>query len=1311
MSSYDGRAPRAQRYHEEIRDAQVKLSLRSIPELKRASSREELGSISLLSALENDARASFVIDITAHTPPDSPLDMVYFNAALAAAPGLLAKLRGSDAVQGMFTDALQSHAALKQWLWSRADVVDLAGRGAAYLFAGHLWWATTVEHYKIVSGVLAALLPNDGHDGLIARSVIDPREHNEPENLPQLVPERLPVTMLDVPAETIALTPSQPASRFGPFDYTLDSPCSDMSDHILYFRSIDWAKTPLGPMSSWSPQLRCTVNMILNDHYHAVLFWGDDATMIYNEAYIELISVMHPCMGQSARIAAKDFWPHFEPLFQHIQSTGKALSNHDMPLFIDRHGFLEEAFFSFQFIPILDSDGHVAGYYQPLVETTRNKLLERRISSLVEIGSETAKARDLNTYWDLVINTIATNDRDIPFALLYAAENFSSSALSSTSTPGSRKESDEFLLKGSIGVRGDHPVAPSMIDLKDDTNIFHPHLAQAMKAMMPVVVHFSDLRLPDGFLAGIDWRGYGDPCRCVVFCPIRPTTTEQVQGFLILGVNPRRPFDEDYKQFVHVLLRLLATSLASVVLFDEEMRQKENAIGQAARIQEELTAELQLKEKKFQRYADQSDVAIFVVDPVGTYTYRNQGWYDIFGAALNSQDIMGAWTQIVWPEDVSVCEGLFASLVVDKSPICFELKTNICWKPPPDAFEPDNQPQDYYKWILCSAYPELDAKNEILEIVGNVTDISKQKWAEDVQKRRTDSALESKRHLEHFIDTTSHEMRNPLSAIMQCADGILTSYPGTDGEYLVPSPTSYISLLDQTMDAAQTIAQCAQHMKRIVDDILTVSKLDSGLLVITPVDTQPEVVTRHAVKMFEAEAKAAEVDLVFEVDESYRAFGVNWMSLDPTRLLQVLINLITNALKFTRLESEPRHIKVKLMANEREPNSQADDIRFEPKLVEDDAHLKDDWQQGSTLYLQFSVSDTGRGLEESERSTLFARFSQASPRTHIHYGGSGLGLFISRRLTEMQGGAIGLASEFKKGSTFSFYIKARRAESTRVRRPSLPNVFPEDMRHRATTRREISKLHKPESPYSEKSSPEERTTNRSLHQQQIHSSSDIEVSATRKSLTRPATLHRRQSAMHPDIPSAAFEPPEPDLYGMKKANNIPEELHVLVVEDNLVNQKVLAKQLRNLGCVVSVANHGGEALDFLKTTSRWRDADAHLKNSDETQNNVVDLPEELHLVLMDWEMPVMNGLTAVAKIREFERDGGLMGHIPVIGVTANARDQQIQAAMNVGMDDVVSKPFRVSELMNRMIGVVEGVGSGGASWKGRMLERAREGEG
>ncbi|KAF2654672.1 putative histidine kinase HHK11p, partial [Lophiostoma macrostomum CBS 122681] len=1217
-------------------------SIRSISELKRVSSRKDLAAFTLLDALAFDERPSFVVNSSNEPLQHIPLDMVYCNPALAANDELLAKLKEKDDPSVMFTDI---HSGFRSWLYNTSDQQATRGARGTYIYEGHIWSVVKVDQYLVVSGVYnptprSEWAGRSGSSSQARQSTIDPREHKEPKNLPQLVQERLP----SVPADTpIASTPIREAlycaTQFGPYDCTLDTPPPHPSAHIQYFRSVDWESTPLGPMCSWSPQLRCIVNIIMVDTYPGVLFWGEEVAMIYNESYIELISLLHPCMGQSARVAAKDYWQNFQPIIDHINATGEALIEHDLPMFLDRHGFLEETFFSFQFIPILSDSGHIAGYYQPLIETMKNNLLERRVSSLVEIGSQAAKARDLETYWDLVLNAIATNDNDTPFALLYTT-----ATRPGPDMPGF-PEPSQYKLRGSIGVEAGHAMAPRTIDYTHGSHIFKPYLVKAAKSRRPTLLHFEEIDMPDSMLDGIHWKGYGDRCRCVIVCPILPTTGEQVLGFLILGVNPRRPFDNEYQQFIHVMNRILATSLASVVLFDEEMRQKEDVIGQAARIEEQLRAELAAKEQKFQRWAARSDVAVFIMDPQGNYIYRNQRWYDIFNVARGINDVMEAWQSIVFAEDIAYCEGLFAKLVVDKAHISFELKTKMAWTPP-EALPQSENTQEHYRWVLCSAYPELDANSNITEIVGNVTDISKQKWAEGVQKQRSENAMESKKHLEHFMDTVSHEMRNPLSAIMQCADGILTSYYPAEGELHVPSPTTYSDLLDQTLDAAQTIAQCTQHMKRIVDDILTISKLDSGLLVITPVDTQADSVAFHAVKMFEAEAKAAGVHLEFKVEPSYRDLEVDWVSLDPTRLLQVLINLITNAVKFTRLEAR-RRVTVTISASLDEPKSDPDGLHFnENKLVSNDRHMEEDWKQGSTLYLQFSVIDTGRGLSDDEQRNLFARFSQASPRTHIHYGGSGLGLFISRRLTELQGGSIGLTSTLNQGSTFSFYIKVRRVKASSVRRGSVPTALPEDIRHRR--------------------------------------SSEDNANGTLGSV-RPSAVPRRESAAHPTVPPEAIAPPSPPFEQLERTkSNISETLHVLVVEDNLVNQKVLAKQLKNLGCVVSVANHGGEALKFLEKTRHWNHGDAH------TQHPTIlpDLPLDLHLILMDWEMPIMNGLAATTRIRELERDGRLSARVPVIGITANVRQQQIQTAMEAGMDDVVGKPFRVKELVDRMRGVV-----------------------
>jgi CheY-like chemotaxis protein len=202
----------------------------------------------------------------------------------------------------------------------------------------------------------------------------------------------------------------------------------------------------------------------------------------------------------------------------------------------------------------------------------------------------------------------------------------------------------------------------------------------------------------------------------------------------------------------------------------------------------------------------------------------------------------------------------------------------------------------------------------------------------------------------------------------------------------------------------------------------------------------------------------------------------------------------------------------------------------------------------------------------------------------------------------MHGGAIGFASKAGVGSTFSFYVKSRKS----TLRPQFD-------------RRESNK-------------------------------------AVNLNIRAQKTLFSSRSRNEQD------EPPKV----VAEDSVIPtKDLHVLIVEDNLVNQRVLAKQLRNVGMQIAVANHGGEALEYLRTT-KYCVPDGTGK--------------PLALILMDWEMPVMDGLTCVRKIRELQREGVVRTHVPVIAVTANVRSEQVEVALKAGMDDVISKPFRIPEL-------------------------------
>lgn len=166
--------------------------------------------------------------------------------------------------------------------------------------------------------------------------------------------------------------------------------------------------------------------------------------------------------------------------------------------------------------------------------------------------------------------------------------------------------------------------------------------------------------------------------------------------------------------------------------------------------------------------------------------------------------------------------------------------------------------------------------------------------------------------------------------------------------------------------------------------------------------------------MFEGEVETNEINLEFQVESSYMDLSVDWVKADPSRLLQVLINLTTNAIKFTHTQ-ERKTIVVSIGAslerptiNSWEPAGELTNMTpastnvsyFPSRSRRTDAMTGPDWGDGEDIFIHFAVRDTGRGLDKDEKNLLFRRFSQASPRTHVQYGGSGLGLFISRELTE-----------------------------------------------------------------------------------------------------------------------------------------------------------------------------------------------------------------------------------------------------------------------------------------------------------------------
>lgn len=1234
----------------------------------RSSGQSLLQQIGVAELLDQDDRPTFIFDLAnnANLEP-GPLKMIFFNVALKASQGMLELVTGQTNLNSPGLTATTAFNEFKAWATSYVKSnQSLDVPLPSFSYAGVTWVCSTLRKQLRVIRALSAegSVSFDEHSPSLAISA--PSSHGKANTgttdtfmrnadsvseelqdyfgyaLPRRSPRtnvlgekatergvydqislglrtgdsitkpvaseqhrRLPIrgisgtigkSFISRPYEAILSAASagqidrfnmQSQSGKGFFDWTRLPNSPNLPRHIQFAQSIDWASTALGPIEGWSSSLRSYCNLIMASPYPAAMYWGEDLVAIYNEAYILLAGEKHPLlMGQSYRVAWQEIWDLVKDVFATAVSTGEATMKDDDCLFIQRSslpGYLEETYFSWSIIPIVGDDGAVVGLYNPAFEKTRRKIAERRMLTLRQLGEDTNATPELKTFWKQVVKALATNEYDTPFVLMYSVSDEADSDASSIHSTQASGAKPLCLLEGKLGVPDGHRAALQQLDLKGGNDFFARVFREAMKSHVPTLLRVEDGTLDPDLLEGMEWRGFGDPCQAAVVCPVSLTGEESILGFLVMGINPRRPYDDDYSLFVQLLSRQLATSMAAVVLFEEEIARGKRAARLAALDRIELSEQLAARtqeavesETRFTRMAELAPVGIFIADKAGQITYCNEKWYDISKISKGGF-VYDSWMKFVADEDQTKVKTLWSNLVHKTTAFSTEFRFKALWKDP--------NGNEGATWVLASAYPEQNEDGSLKVIFGSITDISRQKWAELFEKRRVDEAVEMKRQQENFIDITSHEMRNPLSAILQCADDIQTTVANfqSDNGSL---HDSLGTLLDNAVDSAQTITLCANHQKRIVDDVLTLSKLDSKLLVVSPCDAMPVAVAKRALKMFDGEIQTADIQLRFEIDGSIQKLAVEWVKMDQSRLLQILINLITNAIKFTSTRDK-RVITVVLRATLERPRRDGYKFTYFPNQQKyKDITKLPDWGDGGKVFIHFAVQDTGRGLTEEEMKLLFIRFSQASPRTHVQYGGSGLGLFISRELVEMQGGEIGVESISGEGSTFAFYIKTRRSTAPAEVLDHLP------------------------------------------------SNGSRKTSAS--SAQRPA--------------SASLRNPQTKPTGKTVESN---GINVLIVEDNLINQKVLKKQLSNLGYTVYIANHGEECLDQLRKSTFWA-------------NHKSDAAA-ITVVLMDLEMPVMDGLACARKIRELQQTKVIISHVPILAVTANAREEQIETAMASGM--------------------------------------------
>jgi two-component system, sensor histidine kinase and response regulator len=557
-------------------------------------------------------------------------------------------------------------------------------------------------------------------------------------------------------------------------------------------------------------------------------------------------------------------------------------------------------------------------------------------------------------------------------------------------------------------------------------------------------------------------------------------------------------------------------------------------------------------------------------------------------------------------------------------------------------------------WILTTKVPFREKNGTIGGIIGIGRNVTAQKQFEGEMIKSRIQAETASRTKSEFLANMSHEIRTPLNGVIGMTDLALDT-----------------ELTEEQREYLETARLSAGTLLNVINDILDFSKIEAGKIDIEMVDFDLRECVESTLKTLVQPAEKKGLELLCDISPEVPPIVCG----DSTRLSQMILNLVGNAIKFTN--GGQVAVKVEVEA-----------------------------QQDRNTILHFTVSDTGIGIPEEKQKSIFDSFTQADASTTRQFGGTGLGLTITTRLADMMGGRVWLESQVGRGSDFHFTVCVGEGNApvpevqldlpyelllkTRVlivddnptnrlileRMLARWEMRPDCVESGEAALRELMAASQSSDPYhlilADKQMPTmdgfaliEQVRGQSelaastvimmssgAHRGDMDRCKDLGLAAY---LTKPVRQNELRDAIARSLDRRRTLDPS-DFSAAQLGRRIADrevKLHVLVAEDNSVNQRLATRLLEKRGHRVTVASNGQEAIAFL-------------------EHNIYDL------VLMDVQMPVMDGLEATRMIRKNEQSTGM--HQRIVALTAHAIKGDQERCQEAGMDGYLAKPIRPEEL-------------------------------